>query len=80
MKFLWLVAAFSLSLYGSNPLQDAINSAEAGSKLEIPSGVYKGNIIIDKPLILDGKDRSAIIEGDGKGTVITIKSSNQMFR
>ena len=43
--------------------------------LELPKGVYKGNIVIDKPLIIDGKNQKAIIEGDGKGTVVTIKSS-----
>jgi len=55
-------------------LQDAINKAQSGAKLELPPGVYKGNIVIDKPLIIDGKNQKAIIEGDGNGTVITIKS------
>ncbi len=55
-------------------LQDAINNAPSGSKLDLPPGLYKGNITIDKPLIIDGKNRKAIIEGDGKGTVVTIKS------
>ncbi len=63
----------SLSLY-ANVLQQAIDNAPKGSKLELPAGTYKGNIVIDKPLIIDGKDQSAIIEGDGKGTVVTIKS------
>ncbi len=62
-----------LSLH-ANILQDAINNAKDGSKLELPEGVYEGNIVIDKPLIIDGKNQKAIIKGDGKGTVITIKS------
>ena len=64
---------FALSLT-ANVLQDAIDNAPKGSKLELPEGVYKGNIVIDKPLIIDGKNQKAIIEGDGKGTVVTIKS------
>ncbi len=68
------ILLFSLSLY-ANVLQDAIDKAPSGSKLELPQGVYKGNITIDKPLIIDGKNQKAIIEGDNKGTVVTIKSS-----
>ena len=65
---------FAVSLY-ANVLQDAIDNAQKGSKLELPAGVYKGNIVINKPLIIDGKNQKAIIEGDGNGTVIKIKSS-----
>ncbi len=57
-------------------LQDAIDKAKPGSKLELPAGVYKGNIVINKPIIIDGKNKKAIIEGDGKGTVVSIRSSN----
>ena len=74
MRFL-SIFFLSVSLFATNILQDAINKAKAGSLLELPKGIYKGNIIIDKPLIIDGKNQKAIIEGDGKGTVITIKSS-----
>ena len=69
-----LILLFITVFLNASILQDAINSAKSGSKLELPSGVYKGNIIINKPLILDGKNQKAIIEGDGKGTVVTIKS------
>ncbi len=63
----------TLSLH-ANVLQDAIDQAKEGSKLELPAGVYEGNIVIDKPLIIDGKNQKAVIKGDGNGTVITIKS------
>ena len=74
-KIVLVVLSFSLMLFG-NVLQDAIDAAKPGSKLELPAGVYKGNIVINKPLIIDGKNQKAIIEGDGKGTVISVKSSN----
>ncbi len=71
-----IIALILISFFlNASILQDAINRAKSGSKLELPSGVYKGNIIIDKPLILDGKNQKAIIEGDGNGTVVTIKSN-----
>ncbi len=62
-------------LWANNALQEAIDKAKPGSKLELPAGIYHGNIVINKPLIIDGKDQNAIIEGDGKGTVVTIGSS-----
>ncbi len=75
MKRVIAAALILLSFVSANVLQDTIDKAPAGSKLELPAGVYKGNIVIDKPLIIDGKNQKAIIEGDGKGTVVTIKSS-----
>jgi len=74
-KIIVSVIVMSHLLWGNNVLQEAIDKAKPGSRLELPAGIYWGNIIIDKPLILDGKDQKAIIEGDGKGTVITILSS-----
>lgn len=68
-----LFLLFALSLH-ANLLQEAIDNAPKGSKLELPAGVYRGNITIDKPLILDGKNQKAVIEGDGNGTVVTIRS------
>jgi nitrous oxidase accessory protein len=69
-----VLCSFCASLEASI-LQDAINRAKPGSKLELPAGIYRGNIVIDKPLIIDGKDGRAIIEGDGNGTVVTVLSS-----
>ena len=75
-KIVLVVLSISSFLFGSSVLQNAINAAKPGSKLELPAGIYKGNIVINKPLIIDGKNQKAIIEGDGKGTVISVKSSN----
>jgi len=75
MRFIWLSLTLlaTLSPY-AGVLQDAINRAKPGSLLELPAGEYRENITIDKPLIIDGKDRRAKIIGLGKGSVITIKS------
>ncbi len=67
-----------LSLFifvNANALQEAIDSAPEGSILKLPAGIYKGNIIINKPLTIIGKEDGVIIDGMGKGTVVTIKSS-----
>ena len=75
MRLLFIVLTLFSPLFASNVLQKAIDNAEAGSLLELPAGVYKGNIVINKPIIIDGKNQKAIIEGDGNGTVIRINSS-----
>ena len=73
-----LVTVFFLSLFtflNANALQDAIDSAPEGAILKLPAGVYKGGITINKPLTILGKEDGVIIDGEGKGTVIAIKSS-----
>jgi nitrous oxidase accessory protein len=74
ISMLYIALAIPSLLFASE-LQEAIDNAKPGSRLELPAGVYHGNIVISKPLIIDGKDQKAIIEGDGKGTVISIRSS-----
>ncbi|WP_353662072.1 nitrous oxide reductase family maturation protein NosD [Hydrogenimonas sp. SS33] len=64
----------AMGLMASNLLQNAIDRAEPGSKLQLPAGEYHGNIVIDKPLIIDGVDQRAKIVGDGNGTVVKIRS------
>jgi len=75
MKWLYLILISSLPLFATNILQGVINKAKAGSLIELPAGVYKGNITINKPIIIDGKNQKAIIEGDGNSTVVKITSS-----
>jgi len=58
-----------------NILQDAIDKAAPGSILKLPAGIYKGAITITKPLSIIGKEDGVIIDGEGKGTVITAKGS-----
>ena len=71
-----VIALFFLSTFlSANALHDAIDNAPAGSILKLPAGVYKGKITISKPITIIGKEDGVIIDGEGKGTVITIKSS-----
>jgi len=64
-----------VTIVQANILQDAIDKAPAGSILKLPAGVYKGSIVIDKPLSIIGNEEGVVIDGLGKGTVIRIKGS-----
>ena len=63
------------SILNANSLQEAIDKAPKGSILKLPKGVYKGSIVIDKPLTILGKEGGVVIDGEENGTVIIIKSS-----
>jgi nitrous oxidase accessory protein len=78
-KIVYILSFFSIFLY-SNELQDAIDNAPSGSKITLAEGVYKGNIVINKPLIIDGVNKKARVVGDGDSSVITIKSSNVVIK
>ena len=71
--FLLLLLFISSSL--ANPLQEAIDNASPYSTLKLSAGSYFGNIKIDKPITIIGKDDNVIIKGDGVGSVISINSS-----
>jgi nitrous oxidase accessory protein len=66
---------FVINTY-ANILQDAIDSSPPGSTLKLSAGIYKGNITIKKPINIVGKEDGVIIEGEGRGNIITIKSSH----
>ena len=70
MKLVFLALISFVSLFGTNILQNAIDNAPEGSILTLPAGVYKGSVIIDKPLTIMGKEAGVIIDGEGNGTVI----------
>ena len=77
MKQLWVLCSlfFTIFLHASL-LQNVIDHAASGSKITLPKGTYKGNITINKPLILEGKEKGVMIEGEDNGTVITITASH----
>jgi nitrous oxidase accessory protein len=58
-----------------SPLQDVVDSAKEGSIIKLKAGIYKGNLVITKPLTLEGVEENVILDGLGVGSVVTIKSS-----
>jgi nitrous oxidase accessory protein len=72
--FFIIYLSLSSFLY-ANVLQDAIDNAPEGSILKLPAGIYKGKIVINKPLTIIGKEDGVVIDGEGEGTVITATGS-----
>ncbi|WP_350332947.1 nitrous oxide reductase family maturation protein NosD [Coralliovum pocilloporae] len=64
---------------GQGTLQSAILKAEAGDHLLLQPGDYRGAVIIDRPLELDGSNKARVI-GPHKGTVITVEAANVTIR
>lgn len=73
-KIIITLSFLLLNTLFANLLQDAIDNAPKGSILKLPKGVYKGSITINKPLTIIGKEDGVIIDGEQKGTVITVTS------
>lgn len=74
VKILLFVVCMATSVL-SNELQEVIDNAPEGSIVKLPQGVYKGKITITKPIRIEGIEEGVIIDGEGEGTVVTIKSS-----
>ncbi|MBF0380485.1 MAG: nitrous oxide reductase family maturation protein NosD [Magnetococcales bacterium] len=80
---LWLlcfISVFSFVASGfseikKTDLQQLIDDTKTGGVLKVPAGTYQGPIIINRPITLDGGGK-VIVDGGGKGTVVTIKSDN----
>ncbi|WP_373004174.1 nitrous oxide reductase family maturation protein NosD [Sulfurimonas sp.] len=75
-----LLLIFFISTLDANILQETIDKAPFGATLKLPAGIYKGNIVINKPLTILGKEDAVIIDGGGVGKVITINSSNVVLK
>ena len=80
MKKILLLIIFLVSILNANVLQDAIDNAKDGAILNLSAGVYEGNIVINKPISIIGKEEGVIIKGEGKGTVVKILSSYVTFK
>ena len=75
IKILLLLFSFVVFV-SANILQESIDNAPTGATIRLPSGIYNGNIVINKALTIVGKGEDVIIQGNGKGRVITVNSSH----
>lgn len=71
--FMTLMLFFPKAIEAGGELQDMIDTTPPHGIIELPNGVYEGNLIIDKPITIIGSD-ATIIRGDGTGNVITINT------
>ncbi|WP_434515819.1 nitrous oxide reductase family maturation protein NosD [Dechloromonas sp. ARDL1] len=81
LRFLLILPLISLSLaaVAQQSLQTWLDMALPGSVLRLPAGQYRGPATISKPLTLEAQGK-VIIDGGGKGTVLTIKSDQVTVR
>lgn len=64
---------------GAGDLQTAIAGSMPGDVLILAPGTYAGNFVIDHALTIDGQGK-ALIDGQGKGTVITVTGDDVTLR
>jgi len=81
IRFLFAALCLSLSLpaHADQSLQAWIDTALPGTILRLPPGTYRGLASITKPLTLEGNGK-VIVDGGGKGTVLTIKADRVTIR
>jgi nitrous oxidase accessory protein len=60
-------------------LQRAIAEAEAGERIVVPEGVYRGPVLIEKPLELVADGR-VVIDGGGGGDVVRVSAPDVTIR
>jgi len=65
--------------HADQSLQAWIDTALPGTILRLPPGTYRGPASITKPLTLEGNGK-VIVDGGGKGTVLTIKADRVTIR
>ncbi len=78
LALLWLLVP-AAAQHQSFDLQQAVAAAQPGDTIVVPAGIYQGPLLIDKPLTLEGRDMP-VIDGGGKGDVITITAPDVTIR
>lgn len=77
---LFLVLLISLRLQAAvSPLQELIENSNVGETVNLPTGTYKGQLIVSKGITLDGQNKT-IIDGDGQNSVVIIDTDGAQVR
>ena len=64
---------------GPAALREAIARAAPGDVLRLGPGLYRGGVVIDRPLSLLGRP-GAVIDAEGEGSVITVSAPDVVLR
>jgi nitrous oxidase accessory protein len=57
----------------TSPLQARVDAAPVGARIEVPAGVYDGDLYLDKPIALVGRGRP-VLRGSGHGSVVRVRA------
>lgn len=79
LTLLFVAPAARASAQPADLLQGRIDAAPRGSTIILPTGLYKGPIVIRGPLTVIGEN-GATIDGGGRGSVVTIGGDDVVFR
>jgi nitrous oxidase accessory protein len=60
-------------------LASLLEATEPGGHLALPPGTYRGPVVIDRPVTIEG-DGLPIVQGDGTGSVITVRAPGTVIR
>lgn len=63
----------------AGPLQEMIDAAPDGAEIAVPAGVYIEQIVIDRPIVLDGAN-GVTIDGGGKGTIVSLSATGATLK
>lgn len=58
-----------------SPLQALVDAAPPGATIEVPSGTYVGDLVIERPLRLVGRSRPRLV-GSGAGSVVRVRADD----
>lgn len=59
----------------TSPLQRLLDAAPDGATIEVPSGTYDGDLVIDRPVRLIGREWP-LLRGSGSGSVVRIRADD----
>ncbi len=60
-------------------ISDALRDARDGDTIEVRGGTYRGNLVIEKSVTLEGVDQP-ILDGENRGTIVTLNAPDTTLR
>ena len=73
--------AATIEVPADTALQAVIDAAQAGDILMLAPGTYQGNIIVNKPLTLQGpSNRQAVLMGEREGRTVWVQAEDVQIR
>lgn len=58
----------------TSPLQALVDGAASGARIEVPAGIWDGDLYLDRPITLVGVGRP-LLRGSGHGSVVRVRAA-----